>query len=313
MDRTGQPECRESKNCRVRLPAYLARLEAESIHILRDGVAEAENPVLLFSAGKDSTVLAHLALRAFYPAPPPMTFLHVDSTWEFQELLEFRDRFADSNDLNLKVAFNEEGRSLRLNPIDHGDRYTSLMRTETLKNALDDGEYDIIFGGARRDEEATRAKERIVSVRERNHVWEPRHQRPELWSLYNWRRGSSQTLRAFPLSNWTELDLWHYIVHNHIELAPLYYAKARPVIETKDGLIVLDERERLEAFANCTVRERTVRFRTLGCWPVTCALESHATTAPEVAAEVLLGQTSERMGRVSDAGSLEHQKRNGYF
>lgn len=295
------------------LPAYLARLEAESIHILRDGVAEAENPVLLFSAGKDSTVLAHLALRAFYPASPPLTFLHIDSTWEFQELLDFRDRFVASNGLNLKVALNEEGKSLRLNPIDHGDRYTSLMRTETLKNALDDGGYDVIFGGARRDEEATRSKERIVSVRERNHVWEPRHQRPELWSNYNWRRDSSQTLRAFPLSNWTELDLWHYIVRNHIELAPLYYAKVRPVIKTANGLIVLDEKERLDAYADYTVQKRNVRFRTLGCWPVTCAIESDSTTASEVTAEVLLGLTSERIGRVSDEGSLESQKRNGYF
>ncbi len=295
------------------LPTYLAKLEAESIHILRDGIAEAENPVLLFSAGKDSTVLAHLALRAFYPSPPPLTLLHVDSTWEFTELVDFRDRFVADNNLKLEVTVNEEGKAVGLNPIDHGDRYTSLMRTETLKKALDDGGYDVIFGGARRDEEATRAKERIVSVRERNHVWEPRYQRPELWSHFNWHRNTGQTLRAFPLSNWTEVDLWNYIIHRDIELAPLYYAKRRPVIETDDGLIVVSEEGRLRAFEGIPVRDRLVRFRTLGCWPVTCAIESSAETARDIAAEVLLGQTSERLGRVSDSGSLENQKRNGYF
>ncbi len=297
----------------MRLPGYLANLEAEAIHILRDGVSNAEDPVLLFSAGKDSTVLAHLALRAFYPSSPPLTLLHVDSTWEFPELLDFRDQFVSENNLNLKAVSNEEGRSLGLNPVDHGAKYTSVMRTDALKQALDDGGYDVIFGGARRDEEVTRAKERIVSVREKHHVWEPRHQRPELWSNYNWARSDDQTLRAFPLSNWTEIDLWNYILHRRITLAPLYYARERPVLETDNGLIVVGEPGRLDNFSNLPVRMKMVRFRTLGCWPVTCAVESHAHSTLEIAAEVLGQQTSERQGRVSDAGSLESQKRNGYF
>lgn len=292
---------------------HLETLESESIHILREAVAQAENPVLLFSAGKDSTVLAHLALRAFYPSRPPMPLLHVDSTWEFRELLEFRDRFAREHGLPLVVYANEEGRALGLNPIDHGDRYTTMMRTEALKQALDRGGYDVIFGGARRDEEKSRAKERIFSIRNAQHGWEPRQQRPELWNCYNGKVFKGQSVRVFPLSNWTELDLWSYIHAHKIRLAPLYYAKERAVIRQDGTLIALDEPERLPNLAQKTVETRRVRFRTLGCWPVTGAIESDATDTRSIIQETLLAPTSERRGRVSDEGSLEHQKRQGYF
>lgn len=292
---------------------HLETLESESIHILREAVAQAENPVLLFSAGKDSTVLAHLALRAFYPSRPPMPLLHVDSTWEFRELLEFRDRFAREHGLPLVVYANEEGRALGLNPIGHGDRYTTMMRTEALKQALDRGGYDVIFGGARRDEEKSRAKERIFSIRNAQHGWEPRQQRPELWNCYNGKVFKGQSVRVFPLSNWTELDLWSYIHAHKIRLAPLYYAKERAVIRQDGTLIALDEPERLPNLAQKTVETRRVRFRTLGCWPVTGAIESDATDTRSIIQETLLAPTSERRGRVSDEGSLEHQKRQGYF
>lgn len=297
----------------MQLPKHLQNLESEAIHILREGVSDAENPVLLFSAGKDSTVLAQLALRAFYPAKPPLPLLHVDSTWEFEELLTFRDSFAHQHGLNLIVYANEEGRSAGLDPILHGDRYTTAMRTDALKQALDRGGYDVIFGGARRDEEASRAKERIVSVRSPGHGWDPRNQRPELWRTYNWRRTTGQTLRAFPISNWTEADLWLYIVLRRIELAPLYYAKPRPFIERAGLLIVLDNQARAPWAENAVVREETVRFRTLGCWPVTAATQSLADKPFDVMRETLSSRVSERRGRVSDNGSLERQKREGYF
>lgn len=292
---------------------HLEALESEAIHILREAVAQAENPVLLFSAGKDSTVLAHLALRAFYPSRPPMPLLHVDSTWEFRELLEFRDSFAREHGLPLVVYANEEGRALGLNPIDHGDRYTTMMRTEALKKALDRGGYDVIFGGARRDEEKSRAKERIFSIRNAQHGWEPRQQRPELWNCYNGKVFKGQSVRVFPLSNWTELDLWSYIYARRIKLAPLYYAKDRAVIRQDGTLIALDEPERLPSLAQKKLETRRVRFRTLGCWPVTGAIESDATETRSIIQETLLAPTSERRGRVSDEGSLELQKRQGYF
>ncbi len=295
------------------LSPHLSHLESEAIHILRDGVAEAENPVLLFSAGKDSTVLAHLALRAFYPSPPPLPLLHVDSTWEFQELLSFRDDFANEHGFELHVYANEEGRAQGLNPFEHGSLYTTAMRTEALKQALDHGGYDVIFGGARRDEEATRAKERIASVRAPGHAWDPRRQRPELWSTYNWRLNRGETMRAYPLSNWTEADIWAYIAARNLALAPLYYAAERPVVERDGTLIVVDDSKAMRWHENEAAVMKTVRFRTLGCWPVTGAVTSQATTTHQVIAENLAAGVSERRGRVSDSGSLEEQKRSGYF
>jgi len=294
-------------------PGHLDMLEAEAVQVIRDGVAEADRPVILFSAGKDSTVLAHLAVRAFHPAPPPLPLLHVDSTWEFRDLMTFRDAFAERWRFRLVVHANEEGRAEGLNPFEHADRYTTVMRTDALKQALDAGGYDVIFGGARRDEEASRAKERIVSVRERGHVWDPRSQRPELWSNYNWRRAPGQTLRAYPISNWTETDLWAYIISREIELAPLYYAAPRPVVERDGTLIVVDDPARMKWLDGEKARTETVRFRTLGCWPVTGATASDAATARAALRETLSAGVSERRGRVSDGGSLEAQKRSGYF
>jgi sulfate adenylyltransferase subunit 2 len=295
------------------LPRHLAALESEAIHILRDGVAEARNPVLLFSGGKDSTVLAHLVTRAFYPARPPIPLLHIDSTWEFADVLAFRDAFAARHDFRLLVHANEQGRAENINPFDHGDTYTTLMRTEPLKEALTSGGFDIIFGGARRDEEATRAKERIVSVRSASHGWEPRAQRPEPWRAFNWRLSPGQSIRAFPLSNWTEQDLWLYILARRIELAPLYLAAERPVV-MRDGLrIVVDDPARMRWRPGEEARRESVRFRTLGCWPVTAAEPSHAATLTDVVSETLTAKASERRGRIGDAGSLENQKRQGYF
>lgn len=307
------PERRRSGAGGLKPLSSLKRLESEAIQIIRDGVAEAERPVLLFSGGKDSTVLAHLALKAFYPARPPLPLLHVDSTWEFREVVEFRDQFAKRHGFSLRTYSNEEGRKQGLNPIDHGSVYTSFMRTEALKSALDEGRYDVIFGGARRDEEATRAKERIVSVRERNHTWDPKKQRPEIWSNYNWRIADGQSLRAYPISNWTEYDLWAYILLEKIELCPLYYAKARPVVENDGKLIVVDEFDRGATIGIRPEAQKIVRFRSLGCWPVTAAVLSEARNVSEVFRETILSRSSERSGRVSDAGSLEQQKREGYF
>jgi sulfate adenylyltransferase subunit 2 len=295
------------------LSPRLQQLESEAIHIIRDGYAEAENPVVLFSAGKDSTVLAQLVVSAFYPAPPPIPLLHIDSTWEFRELLAFRDRFAEENGFELVVYRNEEGAAQGLNPFDHGDVYTTVMRTEALKQALDRGRYDVIFGGARRDEEASRAKERIVSVRTEGHGWEPRQQRPELWSIYNWRLSEGNTIRAFPLSNWTEDDLWSYIMAKNIALAPLYYSAPRTVVERDGAYIVVDDERRMRLSKNEVTTTKEVRFRSLGCWPVTAAIESVAVNNAEIAFETMTASVSERRGRVSDSGSLEAQKRQGYF
>ncbi|AUC94265.1 sulfate adenylyltransferase subunit CysD [Bradyrhizobium sp. SK17] len=296
--------------------SHLARLESEAIHILREAVAEGRKPVMLFSAGKDSTVLAHLALRAFFPGRPPFPLLHIDSTWEFRSLLDFRDAFAREHGFELIVHANEEGRAAGLNPFDHGDRYTLAMRTEPLKDALDQGGYDIVFGGARRDEEKSRAKERIFSVRSAGHAWDPRQQRPELWSLYNARLGKDQSARVFPVSNWTETDVWTYALAHDIALAPLYFAAPRPVVERGGGLIVIDEESRMPLRTGETVETRAVRFRTLGCWPVTAAIASEATDLPSVVQETLAASGSERQGRISDGedgGSLEQKKREGYF
>ncbi|MEM8798870.1 MAG: sulfate adenylyltransferase subunit CysD [Pseudomonadota bacterium] len=295
------------------LPPYLAELEAEAIYILRDGLSEATNPVILFSGGKDSTVLAELAVRAFAPARPPLPLLHVDSSWEFPEVLAFRDAFAERHGFKLIAHRNEDGVARGLNPIEHGDVYTTVMRTDALKQALDLGGYDVIFGGARRDEERTRAKERIVSVREPGHGWEPRRQRPELWNNFNWRMSQGQSLRVFPLSNWTEADLWTYILLRDIPLVPLYFAKERPII-TVDGVkIVLPEGSRFPGGTVLPIHTESVRFRTLGCWPVTGAIASQSEDLEGVIRETLLASHSEREGRVSDSGSLEAQKRSGYF
>ncbi len=296
--------------------SHLARLEAESIHILREAVAEARNPVMLFSAGKDSTVLARLALRAFYPAKPPFPLLHVDSTWEFRSLIAFRDKFAHEHGFRLIAHANEEGRAAGINPFDHGDRYTTIMRTEPLKAALDQGGYDIVFGGARRDEEKSRAKERIVSLRNADHAWEPRQQRPELWNVYNTRLGSGQSARVFPLSNWTETDIWSYALFRDIALAPLYFAAQRPVVRRGSNFIVVDDETRMQLLPGDDVQLQSVRFRTLGCWPVTGAIASDATALADVVRETLVSSVSERQGRISDGedgGSLEQKKREGYF
>jgi len=296
--------------------SHLDRLESEAIHILREAVAEARNPVMLFSAGKDSTVMAHVALRAFSPGKPPFHLLHIDSTWEFQSLLAFRDGFARDHGFDLIVHANEEGRAAGLNPFEHGERYTAAMRTEPLKAALDQGGYDVIFGGARRDEEKSRAKERVFSVRSAGHGWDPRQQRPELWHLYNTRLASGQSLRVFPLSNWTEADILSYALLHRIALAPLYFAQNRPVVERDGALLVVDDPARMRFRAGETMTDRLVRFRTLGCWPVTAAIESQATDLFSIVRETLGAANSERQGRIGDSvdgGSLEQKKREGYF
>jgi sulfate adenylyltransferase subunit 2 len=296
--------------------SHLARLEAESIHIIREAVAECSNPVMLFSAGKDSTVLAHLAMKAFYPGKPPFPLLHIDSTWEFRSLLDFRDEFALATGFQLIVHANEEGRAAGINPFDHGDNYTLLMRTEPLKRALDQGRYDAIFGGARRDEEKSRAKERIVSVRNAGHIWDPRQQRPEFWRQYNFRLGQQQTARIFPLSNWTEMDIWEYALRYNVPLAPLYFAARRPVVVRGANIIVVDDEARMRFLPGDKLETREVRFRTLGCWPVTGAIESKARDISALLSENIETRTSERQGRISDGdlgGSLEEKKREGYF
>jgi sulfate adenylyltransferase subunit 2 len=295
---------------------HLAALEAEAIHIVREATAQAHNPVMLFSAGKDSTVLAHLTLRAFYPAKPPFPLLHIDSTWEFQDLIAFRDTFAEENGFRLIVHANERGRAAGINPFEHGDYYTSAMRTEPLRAALDEGQFDIIFGGARRDEDRSRAKERVVSIRNAQHAWDPRQQRAELWQLYNARCSKGETARVFPLSNWTESDVLAYALVRNISLAPLYFAASRPVVVRQGTYIAVDDKERMQFEPGDEVVEKTVRFRTLGCWPVTGAIESSACDIDSVLAETKAAKISERQGRLGDgdAGqSLEEKKREGYF
>ncbi len=310
------PTGEEPDDVSTRPGSHLARLESEAIHILREAVTEARRPVMLFSAGKDSTVLAHLALRAFFPGKPPFPLLHIDSTWEFRALLAFRDAFARDHGFDLIVHANEDGRAAGLNPFDHGELYTSAMRTEPLKAALDWGGYDFILGGARRDEEKSRAKERVFSVRGVGHGWDPRQQRPELWNLYNTRLGKHQSARVFPLSNWTEADIWSYALWRRIALAPLYFAEPRPVVERDGALLVVDDPDRMPLRPGEIVRTDCVRFRTLGCWPVTGAIRSEASDLLSVVRETLFASHSERQGRIGDGedgGSLERKKREGYF
>lgn len=294
----------------------LETLESEAIEILREGVAAAARPVMLYSIGKDSSVLLHLARKAFWPAPVPFPLLHIDTGWKFREMIEFRDRTAAEPGLELRVHTNQEGRKAGINPFDHGsEHYTDVMKTEALRQALDAGRYDVVFGGARRDEERSRAKERVFSLRNHNHQWDPKTQRPEIWNLYNTRLRPGESLRVSPLSNWTEGDVWRYVAAERIPVVPLYFARERPVVERAGGLILVDD-ERLPLGPGEAPRMRRVRFRTLGCYPLSAAVESAAGTVEAVLAETLAADQSERRGRVIDhdgEGSMERKKREGYF
>ncbi|MEI2778983.1 MAG: sulfate adenylyltransferase subunit CysD [Tetrasphaera sp.] len=293
---------------------HLQRLEAESIHIMREVAAEAENPVMLYSIGKDSATMLHLARKAFYPAPPPFPLMHVDTTWKFKAMYELRDKAAREAGMELLVYQNPEAKEKGINPFDHGPLHTDMWKTEGLKQALDKYGFDAAFGGGRRDEEKSRAKERVFSFRNRNHQWDPKNQRPELWKLYNARKQPGESMRVFPLSNWTELDIWQYIHLEGIEIVPLYFAAKRPVVE-HDGLLIMVDDDRFPLNGR-EPELRSVRFRTLGCYPLTGAVESTATTLPEVIQEILLTTTSERQGRAIDhdsAGSMEKKKQEGYF
>ena len=295
---------------------HLQRLEAESIHIMREVVAESQNPVMLYSIGKDSAVMLHLARKAFYPAAPPFPLLHVDTTWKFQAMYDFRERISSDADFELLVYVNEEGREQGINPFTHGSElHTDIMKTQALKQALDKYGFDAAFGGARRDEEKSRAKERIFSFRTAQHRWEPKNQRPELWNIYNTRMNKGESIRVFPLSNWTELDIWQYILQQDIPLVPLYFSAQRPVVE-RDGTLLMVDDERFPLRKDEIPVNKRVRFRTLGCYPLTGAVESSATTLSEIIQEMLLTRTSEREGRVIDhdtSASMEKKKQEGYF
>ncbi|MGS1018267.1 sulfate adenylyltransferase subunit CysD [Allosphingosinicella humi] len=294
---------------------HLEELEAESIHILREVVAEAERPVMLYSVGKDSAVMLHLARKAFYPAPPPFPLLHVDTTWKFKAMYELRDRTARESGMELIVYRNPEAEARGINPFDHGSLHTDMWKTEGLRQALDKYGFDAAFGGARRDEEKSRAKERIFSFRSASHRWDPKNQRPELWSLYNARKAKGESIRVFPLSNWTELDIWQYIYAENIPIVPLYLAAPRPTVE-RDGLILMVDDDRFPLREGEVPVERSVRFRTLGCYPLTGAVESEAATLAEIIQEMLVATTSERQGRAIDhdgSGSMERKKQEGYF
>ena len=295
---------------------HLRRLEAESIHVMREVVAQFRKPVMLYSIGKDSSVMLHLAMKAFYPAKPPFPLLHVDTTWKFRAMISFRDQRAADLGLELLVHTNPDGLRDGVGPISHGSAvHTDIMKTQALKQALDHYGFDAAFGGARRDEEKSRAKERVFSFRTRDHRWDPKNQRPELWSLYNGRIAEGESIRVFPLSNWTELDIWEYIYREDIPVVPLYFAKPRPVVHRDGGLIMVDD-GRLPLEPGETPEMRSVRFRTLGCYPLTGAIESQAESLPEVIGEMLLATTSERQGRVIDrdaSASMEDKKQEGYF
>jgi sulfate adenylyltransferase subunit 2 len=295
---------------------HLQRLEAEAIHIMREVVAECEKPVMLYSIGKDSSVMLHLAMKAFYPARPPFPFLHVDTTWKFREMIRFRDETALRLGIELLVHTNQEGIDRGIGPFTHGSAvHTDVMKTQALKQALDKYGFDAAFGGARRDEEKSRAKERIFSFRSAQHRWDPKRQRPELWKLYNARKHRGESLRVFPLSNWTELDIWQYIYQQQIPIVPLYFAAPRPVVE-RDGALIMVDDDRMPLRAGEKPEMKSVRFRTLGCYPLTGAVESTAATLPDVIQEMLLTTSSERQGRVIDhdsAASMEKKKQEGYF
>ena len=295
---------------------HLQRLEAEAIHIMREVVAEAENPVMLYSVGKDSSVMLHIAMKAFYPAKPPFPLMHIDTMWKFSEMIEFRDKITKDMGIDLIVHVNPDGKNMGMNPFIHGSAmHTDVMKTQGLKQALDKHEFDVAFGGARRDEEKSRAKERVFSFRNESHQWDPKRQRPELWNIYNSRKKKGESIRVFPLSNWTELDIWQYIHLENIPIVPLYLSAKRPVVE-RDGVLILVDDERIPLKDNEEPMMKTVRFRTLGCYPLTGAVESDADTLPEIIQEMLLTTTSERQGRVIDfdsSASMEKKKQEGYF
>ncbi len=295
---------------------HLKQLEAESIHIIREVAAEFDNPVMLYSIGKDSAVMLHLAMKAFAPGKPPFPLMHVDTTWKFKDMIKFRDEHVKKLGLELIVHTNQEGVEQGIGPFTHGSAvHTDVMKTQALKQALNQYGFDAAFGGARRDEEKSRAKERVYSFRDKNHRWDPKNQRPELWNIYNSRVDKGESIRVFPLSNWTELDIWQYIHLESIPLVPLYLSAKRPVVE-RDGTLIMIDDERMPIAEGEKVEEKMVRFRTLGCYPLTGAVESEATTLPEIIQEMLLATTSERQGRVIDhdsAGSMEKKKQEGYF
>lgn len=295
---------------------HLKQLEAESIHIIREVAAEFDNPVMLYSVGKDSAVMMHLAMKAFAPGKPPFPLMHVDTTWKFKEMIAFRERRLKDLGWDLIVHINQEGVEMGISPFVHGSaKHTDIMKTQSLKQALNKYGFDAAFGGARRDEEKSRAKERVYSFRDRNHRWDPKNQRPELWDLYNNRVDKGESIRVFPLSNWTELDIWQYIHLENIPIVPLYFAAKRPVVE-RDGTLIMVDDERMPLKDGEQIQEKMVRFRTLGCYPLTGAVESVAQTLPEIIQEMLLTKTSERQGRVIDhdsSGSMEKKKQEGYF
>jgi len=295
---------------------HLKQLEAESIHIMREVAAEFDKPVMLYSIGKDSAVMLHLALKAFYPGKPPFPLMHVDTTWKFKEMIAFRDRQIEKLDLDIIVHTNQEGIDAGIGPFTHGsEKHTDIMKTQALKQALNKHKFDAAFGGARRDEEKSRAKERVFSFRDKNHVWDPKNQRPELWNIYNGKINKGESIRIFPLSNWTELDIWQYIYLNDIDIVSLYFAKPRPVVNI-DGTDILVDDDRMPIKEGQKIEIKTVRFRTLGCYPLSGAVESTATTLPDIIQEMLLAKTSERQGRLIDSdksGSMEDKKRRGYF
>ncbi len=294
---------------------HLDRLEAEAIQIIREVAAECEKPVMLYSIGKDSSVMLHLAMKAFYPEKPPFPFMHIDTTWKFKEMVAFRDKRAKDLGIEMLVHTNEEGVKQGINPFDHGSEYTDIMKTQALRQALDKHEFTAAFGGGRRDEEKSRAKERVFSFRNKNHAWEPKSQRPEMWDLYNSRINKGESIRVFPLSNWTEKDIWQYILQEKIEIVPLYFAKERPVVE-RDGNIILVDDDRLKIGKNERIQNKKVRFRTLGCYPLTGGCYSDADTLEAIVEETLGAVTSERTTRVIDseaAGSMERRKKEGYF
>ena len=309
---------KESKACAMSEEklTHLKRLEAESIHIIREVAAEFRNPVMLYSIGKDSSVMLHLTKKAFYPSKPPFPLLHVDTTWKFRDMISFRDQAAKDAGMDLIVHTNQQGLAEGITPFTHGSSvYTNIMKTDALKQALTKYKFDAAFGGARRDEEKSRAKERIFSFRTANHGWDPKNQRPELWNVYNARIRQGESIRVFPLSNWTELDIWQYILKEDIPIVPLYFAAVRPVVK-RDGMLIMVDDDRLPLAPGETPEMRKIRFRTLGCYPLTAAMESDAATLPEIVYEMLLARTSERSGRLIDhdeAGSMEKKKREGYF
>lgn len=295
---------------------HLKQLEAESIHIIREVAAEFDNPVMLYSIGKDSSVMLHLARKAFYPGKPPFPLLHVDTTWKFKEMIQFRDQMAKEAGMDLIVHINPEGVEMGISPFEHGSaKHTDIMKTQGLKQALNKYQFDAAFGGARRDEEKSRAKERVFSFRDKHHRWDPKNQRPELWNTFNTRVDKGESIRVFPLSNWTELDIWQYIHLEQIPLVPLYFSAVRPVVE-RDGMLIMVDDERLPLADGEVPMMKPIRFRTLGCYPLTGAVESEADTLPEIIQEMLLTTTSERQGRAIDhdsAGSMEQKKMEGYF